>query len=96
MRSMNHLRLALQMNITLQSLDLSFNSINEDGALQLLPALSPSSDMRNNTLKWFKLTTLLTQDTFKQLSRMGKAGGSSSKGGGKKGKKKRARRKKNK
>jgi hypothetical protein len=96
MRSMNHLRLALQLNATLQSLDLSFNTITEDGALQLLPALSPESAERNNTLKWFKLTTLLSQTTFKQLSRMGKTGGSKKgKGKGKgKGKKKGKKKKK--
>ena len=86
MRSMNHLRLALQMNQQLQSLDLSFNTITEDGAMQLLPALSPQSEHRNKTLKWFKLTTLLTQSTFKQLSRMGKSSGGAGKK--KKGKKK--------
>ena len=42
----------------LESLDLSFNTITEDGAIQLLPALSPLSEHRNTTLKWFKLTTV--------------------------------------
>jgi hypothetical protein len=92
MRSMNHLRLALQMNTTLLALDLSFNTITEDGALQLLPALSPSSETRNNTLKFFKLTTLLSHDTFNQLSRSGSTGGK----GGKKKKKKGGKKKKKK
>lgn len=35
MRAMNHLRLALQWNRTLARLDLSFNSISEDGAKQV-------------------------------------------------------------
>ena len=92
MRAMNHLRLALQLNCTLVALDLSFNTITEDGARELLPALSPSSETRNSTLKWFKLTTLLSHDTFNQLSRTGSSGAGKS-GKGKKGKKKKKKKK---
>jgi hypothetical protein len=94
MRSMNHLRLALQWNRTLVRLDLSFNSISEDGAKQLLPALGPDSAARNKTLKYFMLSTLISGETFKKLGRQGKVPGVGGKG--KKGKKKKGKGKKKK
>jgi hypothetical protein len=100
MKAMNHLRLALQMNQTLLKLDFSFTSITEDGARQLLPALDPESPSRNQVLKWFKLTTLLSQDLFKALVRTGKAPADKKKkkgkgkGGKGKGKKKKKKKKK--
>ena len=88
-RSLTALKDALEQNKTLRSLDFSFNTISEEGALLLMPALDRSSLSANETLREAKFSTLLSKETFNTISRSG--GGSP---GGKREAKKEKRRRK--
>ena len=87
-RSLVALKDALEVNKTLLSLDFSFNTISEEGALLLMPALDRNSLTANETLRKAKFSTLLPKETFSIITRDLPLRGGKKKGKSKKKKKK--------